>query len=502
MRKNCDSKILIKKYITKVLSILTCLFCFGCQNSTDKSNVNINDNNVSAFNYTIRPISLSDRVNLDIEVTFKGNSSGVTEISLPVDKYGTKNIYESVACFYVNNATVSTVFEKPEIRIVRHKPNQVLIIKYTISFDPKLSATSSFSPIIESKNFHFFSPQWTLRTDNDGQVYNYSIQFKDLPKDWVSFSNLKQKNNQLFATNSKQSDFKPFIAGGIYSHSLAVINSKPVNIIISHHFKDENLINDVTRLMTSQRDFFDFITNEHYLVSITKRDGILAGTAIENAFVCLLRNNAQRHDVLNLLAHETMHNWVPLMADIERDEKIIGSEFSTEFFNEGFISYAPKVLLYEDSLITKKNVVELMNKTLFAYAINPFNDITLEDIQKAQADREFNNYHEKVSYYRGELLAFKWDNIIRKKTSNKENILHFIKNVIAKATQTQGKISFENFHKIASSYGIDSKTDWINHIENGNMISLKSASWLENDYQLENKKDEKSKISYQTLTKR
>ncbi|MCB0448181.1 MAG: hypothetical protein KDD03_11865 [Gelidibacter sp.] len=484
----------------KTFFFLAIIILFGCKDSVNEIEI-INKNFSKAFVYTIKPISLEDRVNLDIEVVFKGNASGITEVSLPVDKYGTDNIYEAVASFAVENAIVKTVFKKPEIRVLEHKPNQELVINYTISFDPELSSTSSFSPIIESEMFHFFSPQWTLRTGNNEKQYNYSIQFKDLPKDWVAYSNLTQGSDNHFIANVKQKDFKPFIAGGNYRHTLTTIQGKPVNVIISHHFKNDNLLEDVTRLMKIQRDFLDFETNEHYLVSITKRDRILAGTAIENSFVCLMRKDAQKHKVLDLLAHETLHNWVPLMADIERDMNVIGSEYSTEFFNEGFIAYAPRVLMYENDLISKENVIELMNKTLYEYAKNPYSNITLSKIQKVEQEGKFNNKHEKVSYYRGELLAFQWDNIIRAKTNNQENILHFVKSVISKALETGGKISFEDFHNIASGYGIDSKTNWIEHIQKGEMISLNNAGWLNDDYKLELKKDSISNISYQTFTK-
>lgn len=434
--------------------------------------------------YEIRPTSIIDRVNLDITLKLKGDTSGLTVVTLPVDKYGTKNIYESISSFHVKNAQTSTVFEKPFVRKIHHDPGQKLEINYTISFDPEMSTTSSFSPIVEESLFHFFYPQWTLRVEGDSALHNYKIEFKDVPSNWVAYSNLKQTKPGVFETTSTQESFKPFIAGGDYDHYAVEVAGNPVNVIISYHFREEDLLSDVQTILDYQRNLFDFDNNEHFLVSITNREGILAGTGIENAFVALMRTGANRFEVLQLLAHETMHNWIPLMADIARDEEEVGSEYQTEFFNEGITSYAPKVLLYDQDLIKQSEVVAMLNETLEDYAKNPYSNITLKDIQKAEADGIFNNLHEKIAYHRGELIGFRWDNIIRKNTNDKENILHFLKKVIAKALETDGKVSFEDFFQIASNYGINAKKDWESYILEGETVKINDLGWLDSDYQI------------------
>lgn len=437
------------------------------------------------FLYTITPVSLADRVILKVAATFPGNASGVTQISLPVDKYGTKNIYESISSFSVTNATAVAVFEKPYLRKLHHKPGGTVTVNYTIAFDPQMSTTSSFSPIIEPEIFHFLYPQWTIRLDDDDEeTFRYQINFKKVPNEWVALSNLPRSKNGTYNITVRQKDFKPFIAGGNYDYSKIEIDGKPVNVMVSYHFKDLHLIEDVRKLLKFQRSFFDFGANKQYLVSITYRDGILAGTGIENAFIALMKKGAEKYEVLQLLAHETMHNWVPLTADIYRDENEIGSEYQTEFFNEGFTTYAPRVLLFNEGLINKKEVVLMLNKTLQDYARNPFNTITLENMQKAVVHREFSNIHEKVSYNRGDLLGFIWDNHIRKHTEGKENILHFIKKVSAKAIEHKGKIQFQDFYALAAQYGIEAERDWNNYILKGEPIELEDLGWLSSDYKI------------------
>ncbi|MGB0525144.1 MAG: hypothetical protein ACPGJS_19375 [Flammeovirgaceae bacterium] len=436
------------------------------------------------FEYIIRPYSIADRVNLDITAIFVGSSTGKTDIFLPRDRYGTKNIYTAVSAFNVKNGVSLAVFEKPYVRSIRHKPNAKLEINYTLSIDPELTKTSSFSPVIEPEIFHFFWPQWTLRLPNDSLRHSYSIEFKDLPDSWVASSNLPKNQEGKYVFHATQENFKPLILGGNYDHYTIEIDQKPVEVMISYHFRGQNLLENVKKLLTFQRRFFDFQSNNQYLVSVTKRDGILGGTAIQDAFVALIRKGADKKDILNLLAHETFHNWVPLMADIYVDPNELGSEFKSEFFNEGFADYIPKVILLDEGLISKAEVIELLNKTLLSYAKSPVNTISYAGMQEVIRNYEYNYKYEKISYYRGDLIAFKWDNIIRKSTKNKKNILHFIHEVIEKALESDGKLTFDAFFKIANQYGIKAQKDWQNHIIDGKKIKIQKLGWLSDNYQL------------------
>lgn len=457
-------------------------FMYGT--ATGQSAGNASDSTEKTVSYTIRPVSTPDRVNLEISMSFTGDSSGYTQISLPSDKYGTRNIWESVAEFSAENAVVTSVFDKPHLRNIHYKPGVKVTLHYTIAFDPERSTTSSFSPIIESEIFHFFSPQWTLRFMDNEEVYTFTVEFKDLPEQWVAYSNLPPVSDGVFRNTSKQEDFEPFIAGGNYDHHRFNVNGNPVNVIISYHFRNQDLLKDVRKLLEYQRNFFDFKSNQYYLVSITFREDILAGTGLENAFVILMRKGADKHEVLQLLAHETLHNWVPLMADIRRDKDETGSAYKTEFFNEGLTTYLPRVILFQQDLISTREVVMMLNETLEDCASNPYSDIPLDEIQQTVEKNRFNNLHEKVSYYRGDLIGFKWDNQIRRYTDHQENILHFVKKVIAKAIESGGEIAFEDFFALAAEYGINARNDWEKYIKRGEMVKLEDLGWLKDEYTL------------------
>ncbi|MCX2682074.1 hypothetical protein OOZ15_19145 [Galbibacter sp. EGI 63066] len=435
--------------------------------------------------YEITPVPLDDRVNLTVKTTFQGNSNGITTISLPDDKYGTDEIYRSIAEFTVSNGQVETVFGEPKKRVIHHQPSKVITINYTISFDPKLSETSSFSPVIEPELFHFFYPQWMLTLSLEKKEYEFDLHFNNVPNNWVTFTNLSKTSENHFSIRTNLNDFKPFIAGGDYDYYKIESQGKPINVIISHHFRDElEMVEDIQTIINYQRQLFDFSENEHFLISVTKRDGILAGTGIENAFVALVRKGASNPDLLQLLAHETLHNWIPLMADIERDKTGIGSEYETEFFNEGITSYAPRIMLLNQKLINRQQLVDMLNETLLKYSLNQHHTVNIDEIKKVDSLGLFDNVYEKVSYYRGDLLGFKWDNIIRKTTENKENIEDFLYKIIQKALENKGEISFPDFFAIAETYGIDAKSDWDKHIRDGKHITLNDLGWLSNDYKL------------------
>ena len=436
------------------------------------------------FHYRIKPVPLEDRVNLDITVSFEGSSTGKTDILLPLDRYGTRDLFNAVASFEVKNGVATTVFEKPYLRKVHHEPNAQLEINYTLSVDPELTKTSSFSPVIESDIFHFFWPQWTLRLPGDSLTYNYSIEFFDVPTSWVSLASLPQNDKGIYEISTAQDEFKPLIIGGNYDYFTVDIDGNRVEIAISYHFRDENLLADVSKLLTFQRQFFGFNSDAPFLVSVTKRDGMLGGTAMDNAFVLLLRKGADKPDVLSLLTHEIFHNWIPQKASLYVDPNETGSEFKSEFFSEGFADYVPKVILNQEDLISKLEVTELLNDTFLAYAKNPVTTISFEEMQKVINNGGYNYLYEKVSYYRGDLIAFKWDNVIRSYTNNEENILHFVRKIILSAEKTEGVITFERFFNIAAEYGIDAKRDWEKYILNGEKIEIDELGWLSDNFKL------------------
>ena len=59
-----------------------------------------------------------------------------------------------------------------------------------------------------------------------------------------------------------------------------------------------------------------------------------------------------------------------------------------------------------------------------------------------------------------------------------------MKKVIAKALETDGKVSFEDFFQIASNYGINAKKDWESYILEGETVKINDLGWLDSDYQI------------------
>jgi hypothetical protein len=160
---------------------------------------------LKTISYTITPNPLTDRTNLEIEMMFDGNSEGKTQISLPIDKFGTPNIHEAVSEFNVAGGnSVTSVKEKPFLRIIHHKPNVPLKIHYTISWSSKLSESYAYSPIVHSDQFHFFGPQWMIKLIGNSDTLKYIVKFKNVPEEWQVFMRYRALS---LVVNTKKKSF-------------------------------------------------------------------------------------------------------------------------------------------------------------------------------------------------------------------------------------------------------------------------------------------------------
>jgi predicted metalloprotease with PDZ domain len=431
------------------------------------------------ISYVVSPVSLSDRTNLEIDMTLPGETDGNTLIQLPIDNFGTSNMYQAIAGLSVKDATVITVAGKPAHRVINHKPGQTLQIHYTLSWDPLMS-NASYRPDVSANHFHFFGNQWLVKpASRIKDTFQITMSFKDVPGGWKTYSNMQRENNGYSYTGSYW-QLSGFIAGGDYLTKDFTVKDTKLSFIASRHYKNnfEKIAGDLNKIVASQRAFFNDYSQKDFLILLTHRSSQMAGVAITDAFVCLADSANKLLQLYKLLAHETFHAWLPGKAKVVKPEVTQSSFYLFEWFDEGFTEYCSKKMLFTSGIITEADFVDLVNQDLIDLARNPVNNSSFAQVSNSIEKNEFYSTYKLLSYQRGALMAFNWDHLIQKRSGGRLSVSDLVKKIVDTAIVLNKEHIPDSlfFNIVENKYHISAKKDWEEIIVNGSpLMPLKDA---------------------------
>ncbi|MEW6735423.1 MAG: hypothetical protein AB1489_29295, partial [Acidobacteriota bacterium] len=88
---------------------------------------------VQQITYTIKPVLNSTQRYIEVELYFKGTASGQTRLNLPSEWGGEEKLYQGITGLEAISANVKiSDLDKPEIKLITHRPNQFLRVKYRV----------------------------------------------------------------------------------------------------------------------------------------------------------------------------------------------------------------------------------------------------------------------------------------------------------------------------------------------------------------------------------
>ncbi len=428
----------------------------------------------SSIEYQLKPVPKTDRTDLVISVQFRAENEQV--IKLPQDCYGTPNLHRFVVQFFGRNGTTVKTAENERERIVKPNEKGEVSLGYVLSFDPQMLENSAFAPKIHSEFFSLAGCQWLLRLPDDEKKIDYSIEIIDAPKDWNLHSSIRQNPGKI-KINASYDDLISTRIGGGGSTRTFYIRRKPVSVFIKGDFEipDKEIFETVEKIVRSQRDWFEDYEQPFYQVVINERKGVVAGTSIENQFVCFIQTDVDKVRLNMILAHEMFHNWLPVKMGLKLAEG--DHQIRHEWFFEGFTEYFAKKVLFDAGLLSPEKFAELINKDIHNLADNPYKSINYKDFLAVANARQFSSGHKKLSYYRGVLIALRWEAKLRRAG---KNLSGFIRRLYKITSQKGGKISEQEFFEYAENYGIDAAGDFEKYILAGDPIEIDPNALGEN----------------------
>ncbi len=419
------------------------------------------------FFYSLYVATVDNELQFDISLGYKSDSTHI--IQLPEDYYGTPDLYKWVTRITGTDGTrVIEIDNKPDSRKIMPNKNNEVHINYTIKYDPAVMDNYSYAPDVSSSYFYMAGCQWMLPIGPIDSAYNYRIKMTAADKNWTFYSSLSENTDNI----EVETTFDDLISAGFggsdesQTKESFMVGGNKVSLFIqgNYSFDKKDFIKNLKKIVTAEKSFFNDYDQPFYYITILPRTGLLAGASVPNLFYCFVDSAKQGRELYRLIAHEYFHNWLPNKINIPT--KPGEYDFKLEWFSEGFTEYFSRNILIENDIINKEFYIDTFNGDIVSIANNPSANESYSEIAKRSI---FGAAQKKLSYYRGALIALKWDNQLKRRGSSLKKMMLFL---FKKASDSNGTISESDIYGYGKKYSLDFKKDIEHYIIQGRPIDI------------------------------
>nr|7XYO_A Chain A, Aminopeptidase M61 [Myxococcus fulvus]7XYO_B Chain B, Aminopeptidase M61 [Myxococcus fulvus] len=423
------------------------------------------------IHYRVKPVPAADRTDLRVTVQFQAPDATPLTVRLPEDCYGTPDLHQYVRSFQgMDGVKVSAGGDARE-RKVFPRPDGRVSLRYVLSFDPRGLDGVSFGPNVGPGHFHVAGCQWLLRLGDAEARRRYVIQVEDAPAGWKLYSSLGGDALRTETTASYEDLTSSALGGGSGGFHRFEVRGKSVSLFVDGAFDvpRQQLFTALERIITSQREWFQEDGPDYFHVALRPRSGIIAGVALDHAFICFAKRESRPTELHLLFAHEMFHAWLPGKLRIEPPKG--EPELRHEWFSEGFTEYFARRLLVDARLLPEEALAELFNQDLINLADNPHRAETYEQVVKASRMQAYTSAYKKLAYYRGALMALDWDARLRAQGSG-ASLGKLLRELHALAAGRGGELSEDAFFDVLAAHGLEGRGDFERHILRGEPITV------------------------------
>lgn len=406
-------------------AVLALLFCATLVPAYQLNETQQRDKRDVAFIVTVDKGADIPRVH--IEVVFEGDADGESGISLPSSWGGQDNLEGAIRNLKLLPASARLVdTDTAHVKKITHNPKAQLRIQYELVQESpgpaKAGRGSGYRPLLQPEYIHWIGHGgWVLPDWPDDEVVRITFAWKGLPTSWT-VANSFGSSNVWQRVEATVSDFSHavFMAGDFRIRKLDVAGRTVVVAMRgAWKFTDEAFADLVARIFRVERDFWNDHSRPYYLVSLIPLEGppsslSIGGTGLVDSFATFVTTNAELPQLRFLLAHELFHEWNPQsLGKVEEPER------GMYWFTEGFTDYYTFALLRRSGLLTDDEYAEHYNELLREYSQSAVRNATNERILKDFFSDEAVG---RLPYWRGALLAMRWDARIRAKSAGKSSL--------------------------------------------------------------------------------
>lgn len=437
------------------------------QNTVDVTDSNSNSNKLK-YNFEY---NLETPATIKVKLTFEGNSDGVTKLRIP-HSWAWINDYElGIKNIKLLNDDADIIHDSENsIVSINHQPFQQITLTYEVFqyWDAQVDRATYYKPILQEDYFHFIGygvfiiPDWNESVDRDIEVV-----WDKIPKDWEignSFG-VNSTTQNLFTSISKFCHATYF--SGDFEINKIDVKGFPVYIAKRGQWKFSSTdLNDLigTSMLAVRAFWKDYEFPYHLIVVLpiqSKRSK--GGTGLTNTFEIFVSPDHENvNDLKYLLVHESFHTWNGRKIQRQEPEELV------YWFSEGFTNYYTRLILLRNNLITLDEFVKDYNKVLTNYYSSPAVNVTNE---KVRALTHEDNQIERIPYLRGDIIAFRWNEMIKKSSDYSLDTVMY--DLLYEALNSKMVVSNPNMETLMAKYikeGVSNDID--NLINEGRDIVL------------------------------
>jgi len=431
--------------------------------------------NENVFYYNLNIVNSNNGLEFHVELKYKRDS--IHKVLLPWDYYGTPDLHQWVKSFEVSNGTQIIKAGSNYHRISPNLKGEVYI-KYQIKYDSKLLDNYSYAPNVSNSFFYMAGCQWMLPIYPLDQITTFNISINGDDPNWILYSSLSENVNEIELESSYEDLISAGFGGNKNPDSQVTFNLEGMRYSVfingDFNFDKKLLFKQLKEILRGEKEFFEDHEQSFYYITILPRTGLLAGASIPHLFYCFVDTKESSENIQDLISHEYFHNWLPnkMYLPTLKGEY----DFKHEWFHEGFTEYFSRTILFEKEIITKKQYAELFNKDILSILNNPSAN---ESYLKLASRNNLGAAQKKLSYYRGPLIALRWDYQLSTKGSSLKEMMLFLYEI---SKENNGKISYQDIFEFGNKFSLNFNKDFEDFIMNGKNIPAESNSFK--DYQL------------------
>ncbi|MBC5992087.1 M61 family metallopeptidase [Pontibacter cellulosilyticus] len=191
----------------------------------------------------------------------------------------------------------------------------------------------------------------------------------------------------------------------------------------SFAFPDTAFIRAVSKVLEAQIRYMGInIQRQPLLVTLTEGNADNSGgTVVRNAISVYPDKSkpleANKYDIIRLIAHENFHLW--------NGQDAIASDPATpegyyKWFSEGFTEYYANLTLYREHMYSNEDFIDWVNQAIRKYESNPYSLTATPERMKTEYWT--NSSVRNVAYNRGALLALLFDLKIKQMTDGHKSL--------------------------------------------------------------------------------
>jgi predicted metalloprotease with PDZ domain len=399
--------------------------------------------------YEVTPLVSDGTPRLQVDLTFRGDTDGVTHLFLPDAWASEAKLHRAVSRLELIEGGLLQAGSNPARRIVRHLPGTRVHIRYELTQDfegePALGAgyKPGYRPIVRSSWVHFIGhvglvlPQFSgSGPDTQREV---AFRWRNLPENWQAATSFGDGPEGWRQRLSERDLRAAVYVAGDFRILERERDGASVRIAVRGEdwtFSTDEFAGRVMDVFATSREFWGDPEVSAYLVTMIPVDlpkdaepGFLSisGTGLTRSFAIFSTVNADPARMNYVLTHEMQHEWITRRMGI-----LAPPEGRLYWFSEGFTDFYTYRLMVMAGLLTAPEYVSAINDAIEDYYESAAASMTLEEVAAGfWSDSAIN----RMPYLRGHLLALSWDAQIRERTKGASGLDTAVRSLLEKRRQ-------------------------------------------------------------------